>query len=552
MPREAALTARLGLDDSDIRKKIDAQSSNYNKLLQANQAFQKKLAAQNTAARAAELAAEKAAYEKSSAMARASAFTAGGPVIARGDLEARLQSDQRAAILSRSQRALGTGIGGLKLKGAGPDFTDPSFINRTKTSIDGLTRSTLSANSAMMQTRGGATNAGMGMLFLAQGIDDAQYGFRSIVNNIAPLVMALGGGAGLAGVLTIAAVGFNLLGKAASDALDAVSGDAERLQMILNNTAREENNKRIRAENAEARKLQGETEERIREGLEKSEDMRRANAAADLEYKLKALELEEQIAQAKLTGADNAAVINEREKRLMEKRLEIERQFYEERLHNNRGDSPEAAARRESDTASLADVRRRQGLVPAQQALMDQNLNNNNAMAMSRKGITAVLNFFGDMHDRAAAANKADEAAWKDQQDAARREAAMNKQTGIELMRLNAQGATGPRRIKGAVSNNLKTGINGEFHSGPANFAGFQDMSQDYFGLKEASTQKRTQQNAKLQKINEGLSKAEASGDKATVTELRAMKTALVQKLDELNQSTMGTAGERTAPAASH
>ncbi len=57
----------------------------------------------------------------------------------------------------------------------------------------------------------GATNSGMGMLMLSQAIDDVQYGFKGIVNNIAPLVMALGGSSGLAGALTIAAVGVNQL-----------------------------------------------------------------------------------------------------------------------------------------------------------------------------------------------------------------------------------------------------------------------------------------------------------------------------------------------------
>ena len=60
----------------------------------------------------------------------------------------------------------------------------------------------------------GSTNAGMGMLMLSQGVDDAQYGLRGVINNIAPLVMSLGGSTGLAGKLTIAAVAINAAVKA--------------------------------------------------------------------------------------------------------------------------------------------------------------------------------------------------------------------------------------------------------------------------------------------------------------------------------------------------
>jgi len=51
---------------------------------------------------------------------------------------------------------------------------------------------------------------GQGMLQAAYAIDDLQYGFRAIVNNIPGVVMSLGGGAGVAGALGILAVATNL------------------------------------------------------------------------------------------------------------------------------------------------------------------------------------------------------------------------------------------------------------------------------------------------------------------------------------------------------
>ncbi len=643
MSREAALTARLGLDDSDIRRKIDAQSGNYNKLLAANEAYQKKLASQNAAARRAELAAEKADYEKRSAQNRSSTFTqsGGGPVTARADLERIMQAEQRAAVLARSQSAVKGSVGSLKLRddvGAGSgNFMDPAFINRTKVSIDGLTRSTLTANTAMNKGRGASTNAGMGMLFLAQGIDDAQYGFRSIVNNIAPLVMALGGGPGLAGIMTIAAVGFNLLGDAASKAWENMKGTESYNLVLKQNAELEEIHRRRIA------LLQIETQQRAefhaegRAQVEATEDRLRSAQEAEFQRTERGIALAEQLAQARLAGLtplERAAAINAREAKANEARLKRELQMYEDRLHNEASelkasedrlaalkDEQRALARKPEDTLSEADKRRQielgeeipslqskvdgrrarrdqdranrdrvkgeQKNLPAENALRDQEL----AMETAKKGINTVVNFFTDMHDRAKAANDLDEKLWsKRQKEAAQqshREELMgrlreqelrakgkNKQANaIEKETRIAELMSGPdqytaaqandiatreaalrdprkqRSIHGARSRNLKTGLDGEFHSGATDFKGFQDMSQDYFGIREATTQKRTQQNARLQKVNEGLNKAESSGDKATVNELRTLKTAIIAKLEELNQSTKGTAGEQIKPA---
>jgi hypothetical protein len=51
----------------------------------------------------------------------------------------------------------------------------------------------------------------MGFLYLSQAVEDAQYGFSAIVNNIPMLVMSLGGSSGVAGAVSIAAVAINLL-----------------------------------------------------------------------------------------------------------------------------------------------------------------------------------------------------------------------------------------------------------------------------------------------------------------------------------------------------
>jgi len=55
--------------------------------------------------------------------------------------------------------------------------------------------------------------AGRGLSQLSYAIDDVQYGFNAIVNNIPQIIMGLGGSAGLAGAVGIAAVAVNQLIK---------------------------------------------------------------------------------------------------------------------------------------------------------------------------------------------------------------------------------------------------------------------------------------------------------------------------------------------------
>jgi hypothetical protein len=58
----------------------------------------------------------------------------------------------------------------------------------------------------MGQLQKATRGTGQGMLQLAYFADDAQYGIRGVLNNIAPLVMGFGAGAGLAGAISIAAL----------------------------------------------------------------------------------------------------------------------------------------------------------------------------------------------------------------------------------------------------------------------------------------------------------------------------------------------------------
>jgi hypothetical protein len=77
------------------------------------------------------------------------------------------------------------------------------------------------AKTEIVSLGGAAGGTGRNLAQLAYAVDDLQYGFNAIVNNIPQIVMGLGGGAGIAGAAGIAAVAINQLIKRAGDLADA-------------------------------------------------------------------------------------------------------------------------------------------------------------------------------------------------------------------------------------------------------------------------------------------------------------------------------------------
>jgi catalase-peroxidase len=74
---------------------------------------------------------------------------------------------------------------------------------RTAESVDQVADSTKQLGTTGYGSKG---NAGTAALEFSRAFEDAQYGIRGVLNNIPSLIFALGGGAGLAGALSIAAV----------------------------------------------------------------------------------------------------------------------------------------------------------------------------------------------------------------------------------------------------------------------------------------------------------------------------------------------------------
>lgn len=96
--------------------------------------------------------------------------------------------------------------------------------------------------------RGG--NAGLAVQEFARGLEDAQYGMRGIQNNIPGLVLALGGGAGLAGVLSIAAVVGGQLWELLSKGSKEATADAIDYLAVAKKLSQEFGNDRLEIEKA--------------------------------------------------------------------------------------------------------------------------------------------------------------------------------------------------------------------------------------------------------------------------------------------------------------
>ncbi len=86
----------------------------------------------------------------------------------------------------------------------------------------------MGASTAMVTMQGSTRSSALGFLYLSQAIEDAQYGFSAIVNNIPLIVMGMGGGPGIAGAVSIAAVAVNLLINHWKDLMSAFQTPFER------------------------------------------------------------------------------------------------------------------------------------------------------------------------------------------------------------------------------------------------------------------------------------------------------------------------------------
>ena len=107
--------------------------------------------------------------------------------------------------------------------------------------IKQVTQSTEKFNASNVAMAGKSRNSSMALLEFSRGFEDLQYGVRGVLNNIPPLVMSLGGGAGLAGVISLAAVSLSMLGNVFDTSKDKIKGagdNADTAKTKLNEAAK--------------------------------------------------------------------------------------------------------------------------------------------------------------------------------------------------------------------------------------------------------------------------------------------------------------------------
>ncbi len=182
-------------------------------------------------------------------------------------------------------------------------------VNKLNQATQQLNQTQAQTASAMKQTQTATGNAAMSLLFLSQAIEDAQYGFGAVLNNIPLIIMGMGYSAGVAGAVSIAGVAVNVLTKNL-DLLGTTQHDvavkaAETAAAMRDSAAAKE--KAAVASDKESKSLR-ELEEHLRtvnklydESVDSIERVTKATLKkADLEYSVYDVDFDQAVARVKL------------------------------------------------------------------------------------------------------------------------------------------------------------------------------------------------------------------------------------------------------------
>ncbi len=132
-------------------------------------------------------------------------------------------------------------------------------------------------------------NTSMALLELSRGFEDAQYGIRGVLNNIPSLVLSLGGTAGLAGGISIAAVALSQLAPLFTTTTEKASETADKMKELT-----------ARMGDAEGRRFDA-VADSIEATRERTEALRQEwdeTAVAERDFTAAALSNAEKLAQA--------------------------------------------------------------------------------------------------------------------------------------------------------------------------------------------------------------------------------------------------------------
>lgn len=138
-------------------------------------------------------------------------------------------------------------------------LVDANLSREAADRMNGFTEAATAAGRASDKLGKSGANAGLGMLALSQGIEDAQYGMRAVLNNIPQLIMYMGGGAGLAAVISMVAVATAVLGPHLKELVDGEDEASEATKRLLA-AYREANAEAVKAIETATRNAQAERE----------------------------------------------------------------------------------------------------------------------------------------------------------------------------------------------------------------------------------------------------------------------------------------------------
>lgn len=114
------------------------------------------------------------------------------------------------------------------------DGLDPKVRGQIEGVANSMDRAAVSGRkmaAAKSQAGQSSRKSGLAVLEFSRAVEDAQYGIRGVLNNIPQLVMLLGGGGGLAGVISLAAVGLTQLVSAFNETEEAAKEAGKFLEV---------------------------------------------------------------------------------------------------------------------------------------------------------------------------------------------------------------------------------------------------------------------------------------------------------------------------------
>lgn len=218
---------------------------------------------------------------------------------------------------------------------------DGKGVEEAKQKIDSLNKSTDQLDKDSQRATKSIKNMGQGMLQVAYFMDDVQYGIKGILNNIPGLVIGFGGGAGLAGALSLATLAGAKLYEWLSDSADKTDDLAKKMKEQSKEVAEayrqsiresyqalQEFNRdnRAQAVNKEYDDyIKGITQEYEKQTSEIKEQLDLRKKEISYRENIKTADLENQKAQTELNFEQGNITKRERDRRLLEIDQEFER-----------------------------------------------------------------------------------------------------------------------------------------------------------------------------------------------------------------------------------